>query len=180
MLTVDVCVDRKTAALSSDTWSFRHNWLLTVCPETYNLEWAFGAASHLLIVQPVPAYSPPVVAEVVLNGWICHLNIQRKQRRVMASWGRSIIQWISRTVKVGVCGWRAKDSCHLQFVEAEGKMKDLGELLGQGLLSLQVLHGGVGWASQRLQQAAQGVLCKEIHASEIKPPDSVGIRVCRS
>lgn len=29
---------------------------------------------HLLVVQPVPAYSPPVVAEVVLNGWICHLH----------------------------------------------------------------------------------------------------------
>lgn len=29
---------------------------------------------HLLVVQPVPAYSPPVVAEVVLNGWIGHLG----------------------------------------------------------------------------------------------------------
>lgn len=28
---------------------------------------------HLLVVQPVPAYGPPVVAEVVLDGWICHL-----------------------------------------------------------------------------------------------------------
>lgn len=39
-------------------------------------------------------------------------------------------------------------------------MKDLSELFGQGLLSLQVLHGSVGWARQRLQQAAQGILCK--------------------
>lgn len=46
-------------------------------------------------------------------------------------------------------------------------MKDLGELLGQGLLPLQVLHGGVGRARQRLQQAAQGILCKEVHTPEI-------------
>lgn len=30
--------------------------------------------SHLLVVQPVPTYGPPVVAEVILNGWICHLQ----------------------------------------------------------------------------------------------------------
>lgn len=59
-------------------------------------------------------------------------------------------------------------------------MKDLGKLLGQGLLSLQVLHGGVGRARQRLQQAAKGVLCKETHASEIKRPDGVRICVCKS
>lgn len=37
-----------------------------------------SARPHLLVVQPVPAYSPPVVAEVVLNGWICHLRGERK------------------------------------------------------------------------------------------------------
>lgn len=31
-------------------------------------------SSHLLVVQPVSAYSPPVVAEVILNCWICHLH----------------------------------------------------------------------------------------------------------
>lgn len=43
-------------------------------------------------------------------------------------------------------------------------MKDLGELLGQRLLPLQVLHGGVRRAGQRLQQAAQGVLCGDTSA----------------
>lgn len=28
---------------------------------------------HLLVVQPVPTDGPPVVAEVILNGWVCHL-----------------------------------------------------------------------------------------------------------
>lgn len=46
-------------------------------------------------------------------------------------------------------------------------MKDLSKLFGQGLLSLQVLHGSVRRAGQRLQQAAQGVLCKHIWASEM-------------
>lgn len=45
-------------------------------------------------------------------------------------------------------------------------MKDLGELFGQGLLSLQVLHGSVRRAGERLQQAAQGVLCRHTRASE--------------
>lgn len=33
---------------------------------------------HLLVVQPVPAYSPPVVAEVILNCRICHLRGERR------------------------------------------------------------------------------------------------------
>lgn len=45
-------------------------------------------------------------------------------------------------------------------------MKDLSKLFGQGLLSLQVLHGSVRRAGQRLQQAAQGVLCKHTYISE--------------
>lgn len=51
---------------------------------------------------------------------------------------------------------------YLQLIEAEREVQDLGELLGQGLLPLQVLHGSVRRAGQRLQQAAQGVLCKHI------------------
>ena len=47
---------------------------------------------------------------------------------------------------------------HLKFVEAEGKVEYLSELFGQGLFSLQVLHGSVGRARQRLQQATQGIL----------------------
>lgn len=35
---------------------------------------------YLLVVQPVPTNSPPVVAEVILNGWICHLHDERKGR----------------------------------------------------------------------------------------------------
>lgn len=59
-----------------------------------------------------------------------------------------------------MCGGSSNDSPHLQFVKAERKVQDLCELLGQSLLSLQVLHGSVGWAGQRLQQAAQGVFWK--------------------
>lgn len=33
---------------------------------------------HLLVVQPVPAYSPSIVAEVILNGWICHLHGEKR------------------------------------------------------------------------------------------------------
>lgn len=40
-------------------------------------------------------------------------------------------------------------------------MKDLGKLFRQRLLSLQVLHGSVRRAGQCLQQAAQGVLCRD-------------------
>lgn len=53
-------------------------------------------------------------------------------------------------------------------------MKNLSKLFGQGLLSLQVLHGSVRRARQRLQQAAQGILCKtytsilEIHLQKLK------------
>lgn len=50
-------------------------------------------------------------------------------------------------------------------------MKDLRKLFGQGLLSLQVLHGSVRWARQRLQQAAQGILCKDKHTSALHLPD---------
>lgn len=52
-------------------------------------------------------------------------------------------------------------SSDLQLVEAEREMKDLGKLFGQRLLSLQVLHGSVRRAGQGLQQAAQGVLCRD-------------------
>lgn len=47
-------------------------------------------------------------------------------------------------------------------------MQDLSKLFGQGLLSLQVLHGSVWWAGQCLQQAAQGILCKHMYKSEIQ------------
>ena len=30
--------------------------------------------AHLLVVEPVPADSPPVVAEVILYGRVCHLH----------------------------------------------------------------------------------------------------------
>lgn len=40
-------------------------------------------------------------------------------------------------------------------------MEDLGKLFSQRLLSLQVLHGSVRRAGQCLQQAAQGVLCRD-------------------
>lgn len=40
-------------------------------------------------------------------------------------------------------------------------MKDLGKLFGQRLFPLQVLHGRVRRAGQCLQQAAQGVLCRD-------------------
>lgn len=59
---------------------------------------------------------------------------------------------------VGLCelvGWGS----NLELVEAEREMQDLGELLGEGLLLLQVLSGSVRRAGQRLQQALQGFLC---------------------
>lgn len=48
---------------------------------------------------------------------------------------------------------------NLELIEAEREMQDLGELLGEGLLFLQVLSGSVRRAGQRLQQALQGFLC---------------------
>lgn len=62
---------------------------------------------------------------------------------------------------VGLRGLWSEPSPHLQLVEAECEVQDLSELLGQGLLPLQVLHGRVRRAGQRLQQAAQGVLCRK-------------------
>lgn len=47
---------------------------------------------------------------------------------------------------------------YLELIEAEGEVQDFRKLLGQGLLSLQVLGGGIGGAGQGLQQAPQGVL----------------------
>lgn len=47
---------------------------------------------------------------------------------------------------------------YLELIEAEGEVQDFCKLLGQGLLSLQVLGGGIGGAGQGLQQAPQGVL----------------------
>lgn len=63
----------------------------------------------------------------------------------------------------GLC-WLTGSRCgdfpsHLELIEAEGEVQDLGELLGQGLLPLQVLGRGVGGAREGLQQAPQGVLC---------------------
>lgn len=52
-------------------------------------------------------------------------------------------------------------SSHLELVEAEREMKDLGKLFSERLLSLQVLHGSVRRAGECLQQAAQGVLCRD-------------------
>lgn len=50
---------------------------------------------------------------------------------------------------------------HLQLVEAQREVQDLGELLGQGLLPLQVLGGVVvGLAGQSAQEAAQRRFCE--------------------
>lgn len=50
---------------------------------------------------------------------------------------------------------------HLQLVEAQREVQDLGELLGQGLLPLQVLGGVVvGLAGQSAQEAAQRCFCE--------------------
>lgn len=40
-------------------------------------------------------------------------------------------------------------------------MQNLSKLLGQGLLPLQVLRGGVRGAGEGLQKAAQSVLCRQ-------------------
>lgn len=51
---------------------------------------------------------------------------------------------------------------HFQLVEAQREVQDLGELLGQGLLPLQVLGGVVvGLAGQSSQEAAQRRLCED-------------------
>lgn len=47
---------------------------------------------------------------------------------------------------------------HLELVEAQREVEDLGELFGQSLLPLQMLSGCEGWARQRLQQALQSFL----------------------
>lgn len=39
----------------------------------------FPRRPHLLVVQPVPTYGPPVVAEVILNGWVRHLHGEVKR-----------------------------------------------------------------------------------------------------
>ncbi len=51
-------------------------------------------------------------------------------------------------------------NAHLELIKAESEVQDLCELFGEGLLSLQMLHGSVRWASERFQKTAQGVLCK--------------------
>lgn len=63
----------------------RHSWMIQCrkwnhvawhepCEQTQAASaWTSSLRPHLLVVQPVPAYGPPVVAEVVLDGWICHL-----------------------------------------------------------------------------------------------------------
>ena len=33
--------------------------------------------THLLVVEPVPTDSPPVVAEVILYGRVCHLVAEK-------------------------------------------------------------------------------------------------------
>lgn len=51
---------------------------------------------------------------------------------------------------------------HFELVEAQREVQDLGELLGQGLLPLQVLGGVVvGLAGQSSQEAAQRRFCEE-------------------
>lgn len=40
-------------------------------------------------------------------------------------------------------------------------MQDFGELLGEGLLLLQMLSGSVRRTGQRLQEALQGILCAD-------------------
>lgn len=56
---------------------------------------------------------------------------------------------------------------YLQLIEAEREVEDLGELFGQGLLPLQVLHGRVRRAGQRLQQASQGIFCRDVAETSI-------------
>lgn len=58
---------------------------------------------------------------------------------------------------------KEKSPCvYLQLIEAEREVEDLCKLFGQGLLPLQVLHGGVRRAGQRLQQTSQGIFCRHI------------------
>lgn len=63
-------------------------------------------------------------------------------------------------VDAGASAPRPPPTPHLQLVEAQREVQDLGELPGQGLLPLQVLGGVVvGLAGQRSQEAAQRRLC---------------------
>lgn len=38
--------------------------------------------AYLLVVQPIPADGPPIVAKVILYGWICHLERQKCQKHL--------------------------------------------------------------------------------------------------
>lgn len=51
-----------------------------------------------------------------------------------------------------------RSTWYLELIKAEGEVEDLGELLGQGLLPLEVLGWGIRGAGEGLQQAPQGVL----------------------
>lgn len=53
---------------------------------------------------------------------------------------------------------------YFQLIEAQSEVQDLGELLGQRLLPLQVLSGVVvRLAGQSSQEAVQRCLCGEHH-----------------
>lgn len=58
------------------------------------------------------------------------------------------------------CEERSKGQRYLQLIEAQSEVQDLGELLGQRLLPLQVLSGVVvRLAGQSSQEAVQRCLC---------------------
>ena len=56
---------------------------------------------------------------------------------------------------------RNRPELYFQLVETQREVQDLGELLGQGLLPLQVLSGVViSLTGQRSQEAVQCRLCE--------------------
>lgn len=54
----------------------------------------------------------------------------------------------------------------LELIKAKREVKDLGELLGQGLLLLQVLRRRARGTRQHQQQTLQGLLCKRQERSK--------------
>lgn len=61
-------------------------------------------------------------------------------------------------VSLSLSRLRGDERSHLQLVEAQREVKDLGELPRQRLLLLQVLCGATAGAGQESQQAVQGPL----------------------
>lgn len=66
--------ERKTSASPSKDWGESQIVQLNMNHVSSIRSQVMAPRPHLLIVQPVSAYSPPVVAEVILNCWICHLH----------------------------------------------------------------------------------------------------------